>query len=259
MKRPSRFSGFTIIELVIVLIVIGILMGMVMKGVSLIRNARVKKDYVNFVERIVQDFQRYRLLMMEKWGHDAILGDGEVNGGVEPEANGFIDNNTQSIESLLGVAFHFTQVYLFPQGHYRDLAEFIESFPEVDPDFETAFRVTPDYFEFFPSGSEIKTRVRIYLGSDFEGDRTGNFIIFCDLPLDLAISFDTMIDGKADGERGRFIVLGYRLSAGTPPPHSEDLCHCEGGVCVGLGAEGGCPLPSLPVEQVNHLIAGYRL
>ena len=67
-----------------------------------------------------------------------------------------------------------------------------------------------------------------------------------------------MIDDRKSGEVGKFIVLGYRLN-GCNPPSSTDTCRCSGNVCIGKGAEGGCPFPLCKPEQVEHLLCGYKL
>ncbi len=52
-------KGFTLIELAIVLVVIGIIIGAVLKGRDLIRNARMKKAFLQFKKwEIAQDFLR---------------------------------------------------------------------------------------------------------------------------------------------------------------------------------------------------------
>ena len=93
MKKGEFFKnskGFTLIELAIVLVIAALLMTMVLKGRDLIRSARMKRDYVNYVERIYSDVIKYSSYVMLKNGYTAVLGDGEVNGGRD-ESDGFVD------------------------------------------------------------------------------------------------------------------------------------------------------------------------
>jgi len=79
-------KGFTLVELAIVLIIIGIILGAVLKGRDLIQSAKQKKFYNSFVktwELTVEDY-------MDRTGK--LLGDGTDNGGTAATENGWFDN-----------------------------------------------------------------------------------------------------------------------------------------------------------------------
>ena len=279
--KPSR--GFTLIELTIVLIIIGLLMTMVVKGRDIIRSARTKKDYVNYIERLYEDVFKYKAFVFERNGYEAIIGDGVENGGYENEVDGYIDTDmdNKTVAFIFSAAYpgfsdDFSQVKLLkdydgtkrPYDPSDDLhiIAYLKA-DEVDPDIDRAFMFGDgrEGFMFVPSGGAIKKTVHVYLGKDDNASGTNgasdNFLIFEDLSADQARAFDTMIDDMADGTNGKFIVLGYRASSECYSNKTSGVCKCYDShrICMARGAEGGCPYPSCPPEEVEKLVCGYRL
>src|SRR5690606_30009942 len=65
MVRPSRQQGFTLVEIAIVLVIIGLLIGGVLKGQEMITNAKVSKvenDYKGITAAILAYQDRYGVL-----------------------------------------------------------------------------------------------------------------------------------------------------------------------------------------------------
>ncbi len=83
-------KGFTLIELAIVLIIIGILIGFILKGQELIRNAQIKRIHRTYLELVAvfySYYDRYGKLpgdddkVSQRWGVDTLLngdGDGKI-------------------------------------------------------------------------------------------------------------------------------------------------------------------------------------
>ncbi|MDQ7081920.1 MAG: prepilin-type N-terminal cleavage/methylation domain-containing protein [Aquificota bacterium] len=80
-------KGFTLIELAIVLIIIGILIGFILKGQELIRNSQIKRLYRTYLELVAtlySYYDRYGKLpgdddqVSQRWGlTGAVDGNGE--------------------------------------------------------------------------------------------------------------------------------------------------------------------------------------
>ena len=94
-----RKEGFTLIELAIVLIIIGILIGFILKGQELIKNAQIKRTYRMYLELVAtmySYYDRYGKLpgdddkVSERWGVDTLY-NGNGDGKIETASPGALD------------------------------------------------------------------------------------------------------------------------------------------------------------------------
>ena len=104
----NKQTGFTLIELAIVLVIIGLLLGGVLRGQELINSARVKnitRDFQNVQVYIYGYQDRFRALP----GDDAIAAT-HLTGATNPLAltanNGRIDGNRTHLLPLLNSNYH---------------------------------------------------------------------------------------------------------------------------------------------------------
>ncbi len=82
--------GFTLIEMAIVLVVIGLVLGAVVKGKDVINSAKQKKFYTRYLKQWELSVASY----YDRTGN--LLADGTVNGGSETSKNGRFDVSDQS-------------------------------------------------------------------------------------------------------------------------------------------------------------------
>lgn len=91
-RKNNSEAGFTLVEIAIVLVIIGLLIGGVLKGQELIKNAKIKKvmkqcDEMRVAHSSYQD--RYKFLPGDdtqanaRWGEANGNGNGQLNGGAE--------------------------------------------------------------------------------------------------------------------------------------------------------------------------------
>ena len=80
--RKEGEKGFTLIELAIVLVIIGLIMGAVLKGRDLIETAKIQKVYVQYIEGWELAVDNY----FDRTGQ--VLGDGTANGGTASTTDG---------------------------------------------------------------------------------------------------------------------------------------------------------------------------
>jgi len=169
-------KGFTLIELSIVLIIIGIIIGGVMKGKDLINSAEQKKIYNTWIKQWVVTANAYQ----DRTG--GVLGDGTVNGGTATTENGQMDNvnlaTTTSVQDKLRA---------------------------IGLDVPISNITSTDGGSYTIKGKYTTRTVTVYLywlGSTVDGAK--NRLYITGIPTDVAIAFDKMTDGKVDAQSGTF-------------------------------------------------------
>ncbi len=160
-------GGFTLVELAIVLVIIGLILGAVLKGRDLIENARIKKIYTHFV----QGWELAVLNYQDRTGK--LLGDNNGDGWFD---NINLSTDTTVIDNLTAVGLSAPVTNTGNPGTY------------------------------FVKGKYADHTVYAYLyhiHSATDGSYY-NAIYFIYMPTDVAVALDTIIDGTADAEHGSF-------------------------------------------------------
>ena len=99
MRNLQKQNGFTLIEIAIVLVIIGLLLGGVLKGQELINSAKVKNlatDFRNIPVYIYGYQDKFKALPGDDPNVLAHLGASGVQGATPPAGNGLIDGNWNS-------------------------------------------------------------------------------------------------------------------------------------------------------------------
>jgi prepilin-type N-terminal cleavage/methylation domain-containing protein len=108
-KRMKQQSGFTLVEIAIVLVIIGLLLGGVLKGQELINNARAKniENEVNNIKTAIYSYQdRYRAFPGDDKKADRFTDIGtcptsKLCGDSDGNIEGIFDSTTANVESRL--------------------------------------------------------------------------------------------------------------------------------------------------------------
>lgn len=209
-RKQGKLSGFTLVEMAIVLVIIGIILAGVMKGRDIVRSSQVKQFAQGFASKWVTIAQTY----YDKSGQ--MLTDGLVNGGTVTLTDGRMDG-------ILGgdtAAGNAVLLYLKTLG--------------IDPctiiktdvfDGDTIAAATsggcPNNMNPFTrtADGEITGKVSVSVGfASFTVTQSGlasvrNAIYLVDVPLDVAMALDTVIDGNARGEGG--VVINSATASTT--------------------------------------------
>ncbi len=177
-------KGFTLVEIAIVLIIIGLILGATVKGGDLIQSAKQKKFYNSFVKQ-------WELTVLNYYDRTGgVLGDGIVNGGVNATTNGVFDNINSAAE--------WTAV----ENRLRAVG------------LEIPTTNTTNSYQFTFKGKQSGARtitVNLYSLNATSGGGGGggvtvanNALYMTNMPTDLAIATDRIVDGVANGQDGTF-------------------------------------------------------
>ena len=175
MKR----KGFTLIELSIVLIIIGLIIGGVMKGKDLISSAEQKNIYSSWIKAWQVAANSYQ----DKTG--SILGDGTANGGTTATEDGRVETRSLSTTTTIQTALTTVGLDVPSTGGAQSLKG------------------------KYTTGAAVMSFI---YGAASNGSK--NRLSITNVPVDIAIAFDKMTDGKLDSGDGAFRLSG-NVPAGT--------------------------------------------
>lgn len=226
MRVPVRRkpSGFTLVEMAIVLVIIGIILAGVMKGRDIVRGSQVKQFSQQFAQKWGTVAQTY----YDKTGQ--FLNDGNVNGGV---AAGVPDGQ---MDASAASAAQSANILLVTRNVGIPVCSLVKS-----------KLITPVATNLVAAAAEgcgsaatyaAATAVMNPWQTTVEGEYTGTLTVDVDLvgirltqngietrrnvvalfnvPVDVAVGLDTAIDGKNDGTSGTFVGLATG-AIGTAP------------------------------------------
>jgi len=198
----TNSKGFTLIEMAIVLIIIGIIIGAVVKGKDIIRGAEQKKVYAKFVN----EWRTAYLNFNDRTGK--ILGDTTSDGA----ANGatctqLVDGDTTGTPPAF---YGLLQIGLHP--------------PVTNGSDACIYKYTDS------EGGVHDVTITFNYGTDTSITASYNYMHITKIPLELAMALDRLIDGEADGTKGDFIrvpndtsapLVWIRNSSDTPTTESN--------------------------------------
>ncbi len=185
-------------EMAIVLVIIGLILGAVVKGRDVLHSARQKKFYTSFLK----PWELAVLSYYDRTGN--ILGDGEVNGG----RLSYIDGN---FDGLAGTS----EVYKKINGALKGVG--------LSP---VRSNGPQNWYYSYTGVYSGPRRILMEFQPVHDGSSSGvvgSYFCFSNLPTDLAIAMDTMIDGEKDGFKGRwrlYTTAGGVAGAGDWPDAS---------------------------------------
>jgi prepilin-type N-terminal cleavage/methylation domain-containing protein len=180
----GKTRGFTLVELAIVLVIIGIILGAILKGTELINNSKVKRvqNDLRALEASIWTFYDRTGRMPGDCNTDGIIGYG-LPASATGTGLGFSTNSDPTTDYCINTSTSETNV----NRAFSDLrVQRVLSYSQ--PNTNLARHVFNDYFA---------------IGSYNDGTRYFNAIVIYGLPAWAAKMIDVSIDGAADGQNGR--------------------------------------------------------
>ncbi|MEA3353541.1 MAG: prepilin-type N-terminal cleavage/methylation domain-containing protein [Campylobacterota bacterium] len=185
MKKNFKKKAFTLIEISIVLVIIGIILASVMKGRDLIKGSQIKEFNQVFVSQWETIANSYFSRMAN------VLGDGEINGGTAgEEPDGFMDgeDSNTTLQALTDSGIEVTEL--------------------IKSDLNDPFYRTVD--------GEMAGKCRVKIGFCYYkiNGKSKNALVFMNIPNDIAQAIDTIRDGQPDGTKGSVLAVQTKGTSG---------------------------------------------
>ncbi len=172
-KIISNDKGFTLIEMAVVLIIIGLIIGAVVKGKDIVTSAQQKKIYTKFVQSWQIAFNSY----YDRTGW--ILGD-DASGDNTGARNGFCDGSP----TCANVVAQLRAVGLEPPIQGASGSECVRNYNDSQ---DRSYALT------------INFRYDADIGNYIEISDTTN-----GMPSELGMAWDNIVDGERGGDKGDF-------------------------------------------------------
>lgn len=216
-RNRGKLSGFTLVEMAIVLVIIGIILAGVMKGRDIVRGSQIKA----FAQQFAMKWGTVAQTYYDKTGQ--FLNDGSANGGAAGAANGFMDGSMQTRINTAapgGIVAILESVGIMPCNLIKSKVTTIGS--------AVVYIAAPAVSCLTATGAGTGMNlIQTQVESEFCGttnvsaDLTAinytppslgsavnrNIVLLANVPTDVAIGLDTIVDGTPNGAAGNCINL----------------------------------------------------
>ena len=273
-RRTARTqAGFTLVEMSVVLLVIGLILGAVSVGKDLQRDAEYTKIKQKFIDQWASAYNGYYLRAGVVVGDSQTAPNYMVNGANyvsgDPGTSGTpgTSGNTGDMTKAVAPAAICDSTTAPPKG-----AAVIRKSPlgslydEMD---RLGVRMPPGraegkesrYVYLDSNGNPQEVQVCFQWNKPGTASGSGNVMVISGLTPDLARALDQMIDGKADAQEGMFRLAS--VANGTPRgPGVEWAANNTNAAVAGPSAGASAPVALTSrkdEDQVMTVVAHYKM
>ncbi|MBS7456790.1 type II secretion system protein [Coralloluteibacterium stylophorae] len=262
--RKRGQGGFTLVEMAVVLVIIGVILGAVMIGRDVQRNAeytRIKQKFMDqwvvayntYNQRLgapVGDDQSAPRLMVNGANYDGdgnVLSGGDMSGASAPSAICRGQKARNMLRDMQG-------------GEQFDLRDMMRRAGiTMPPGRGDGFEDRYVYLDTNGNPQEIQVCFQWNPPGTVSG--SGNVMVISGLTPDLARALDQMVDGKPDAQNGAFRQEGLnsRTTGDATSPGVEWLGNNTQDINAGSTGEALTDGGNTDTEQVMTLVAHYKM
>ncbi len=255
---PSRQDGFTLVEMAVVLAIIGLIIGAVMIGMDVQRNAEYTKVKQKFIDQWVVAYNAY----YQRTG--VAVADDQIQPQLMVNGQSFVSDGNTSGGDMTGE----DPLAAVCQGDNDQLDDL-----GIDVDDEMDLRTLmlqagvsmpqgraegfeDRYVYLDTNGNPQEIQVCFQWNPPGTASGSGNVMIITGLTPDLARYLDQAIDGQADAREGVFRQVGVDNDSDNQPGLEWDLDNT-----FAIGDQPGDPGegPALDEDQVAIVAAHYQM
>ena len=267
-RRTARAQvGFTLVEMSVVLLVIGLILGAVSVGKDLQRDAEYTKIKQKFVDQWASAYNGYFLRSGVVLGDSQTAPNFMVNGAsyapTTPGTSGATGTMAMAVGSEPAAICDSTVIP--PGGTTQVRASALGSLHnEMD---RLGVRMPPGraegkesrYVYLDSNGNPQELQVCFQWNAPGTASNSGNVMVISGLTPDLARALDQMIDGKADAQEGMFRQAG--VANGTPGgPGIEWTANNTNAIgTTGLATADATAANRKDEDQVLTVVAHYKM
>ncbi len=246
--KLSNQSGFTLVEMAIVLVIIGLILGAVSIGKDLQRDAEYAKVKQKFVDQWASAYNAY----YQRAG--VVLGDDETRPQIMVNGFDYIAAGTASGGDMTGVnppnaICEGSQGPNMVRNSNNNLHSYFDNLGIRMPPGRA--EGSEDRYVYLDSnGNPQEIQVCFQWNNPVEPAGSGNMMVITGLTPDLARALDQMIDGKPDAQEGMFRRQG--VANGTPGGPGVAWAETNQDSFAGAGT-------NLDEDQIITVVANYKM
>lgn len=268
-RTRRQQGGFTLVEMAVVLVIIGVILGAVMIGRDVQRNAEYTRIKQKFIDQWVVSYNNYHQRMGAPVGDNQSAPRLMVNGANHSEQNGFVSggnmaNATEPPAICRANIGPGMARGAFQPGDQFDLRSMMRRAGITLPPGR-GDGMEDRYVYLDTNGNPQEIQICFQWNKPGTASGSGNVMVISGLTPDLARALDQMIDGKPDAQNGAFRQEGITPRSGSAANADSVGLEWQGNNTQAMTAGGaaGSALTTddttSDVEQIMTLVAHLKM